>query len=234
MTSSLIVDGVSAWYGEFRALSDVSLAVQAGTAHALIGANGAGKSTLLRLLCGLVPRWTGRVEIGGRPLPPGNPEAASALGLALVPEGRLLFDSLTVEENLLIGQTGRPGPWTLAALHDLFPILRDKRRNYPAQLSGGQQQMVAIARALASNPAILLCDEISLGLAPAVVREVYAALDRVRAEGVTVVLVDQDIERACRDAAAVTCLMKGRVTHAGPARGVTPATLREAYFGVRA
>lgn len=234
MTSSLKIEGVSAWYGEFRALSDVSLAVEPGQTHALIGANGAGKSTLMKLLCGLIPRWTGRIELDGKPLPPGNPEAAAGLGLALVPEGRLLFDSLTIEENLLIGQSARPGPWNMTTLLALFPILREKRRQYPAQLSGGQQQMVAIARALASNPAILLCDEISLGLAPAVVREVYAALDRVRAEGVTVVLVDQDIERACRDAAAVTCLMKGRVTHRGPAAGVTPTTLREAYFGVRA
>jgi branched-chain amino acid transport system ATP-binding protein len=224
-------EGVSAFHGQARALTEVSLGVEAGQVHALVGANGAGKSTLLRLLCGLVPDWRGTLTLDGRAY---DPREAAARGVALVPEGRLLFDSLTVEENILIGQRGRPGPWSLAALHRLFPILKDKRHARPSDLSGGQQQMVAIARALATNPAVLLCDEIALGLAPKVVDEVYAALAQVRAQGLAVLLVDQDIARACKDAAGVTCLLKGRVSHQGPAAGVTANSLRAAYFGVAA
>ncbi len=227
----LRLEGVAAFYGQARALDSVSLTVEAGQNHALVGANGAGKSTLLRLLCGLVPDWRGRLTLDGRPY---DPRHAAARGVALVPEGRLLFDSLSVEENILIGQRGRPGPWTLAALFDLFPILSEKRRSRPGDLSGGQQQMVAIARALATNPAVLLCDEIALGLAPKVVGEVYAALAQVRAMGLAVLLVDQDIARACKDAAQVTCLLKGRISHQGPAQGVTAQSLRAAYFGVAA
>jgi branched-chain amino acid transport system ATP-binding protein len=227
----LRLEGVSAFYGQARALDGVSLSVQAGQVHALVGANGAGKSTLLRLLSGLVPDWRGTITLDARPY---DPRHAAARGVALVPEGRLLFDSLTVEENILIGQRGRPGPWTLEALFDLFPILREKRRARPSDLSGGQQQMVAIARALATNPAVLLCDEIALGLAPKVVDEVYTALAHVRAQGLAVLLVDQDIARACKDAAQVTCLLKGRISHQGPAAGVTAHSLRAAYFGVAA
>jgi branched-chain amino acid transport system ATP-binding protein len=154
------------------------------------------------------------------------------MGLALVPEGRLLFDSLSVEENLMIGRSGRAGPWSLERIYALFPILAEKRRQRPATLSGGQQQMVAIGRALASNPAILLCDEISLGLSPRVTAEVYAALDRVRTEGISLVVVDQDVARVCEHANEVVCLFKGRISHHGPAEGVTAQNIKHAYFGV--
>lgn len=227
----LRLEAVGAFYGQARALDGVSLTVESGQSHALVGANGAGKSTLLRLLCGLVPGWSGALTLDGRPY---DPRHAAAHGVALVPEGRLLFDSLSVEENILIGQRGRPGPWSLQALFTLFPILRDKRRARPGDLSGGQQQMVAIARALATNPEVLLCDEIALGLAPKVVDEVYAALAQVRAQGVALLLVDQDIARACKDAAMVTCLLKGRISYQGPAGGITAQSLRAAYFGVAA
>lgn len=225
----LQLEDVSAWYGQARALDAVSLRVSDAETHALVGANGAGKSTLLRLLCGLVPGFSGRITLNGAAYDPRN---AAAAGVALVPEGRLLFDSLTVEENIILGARERPGPWSLTALFALFPILKDKRRARPSDLSGGQQQMVAIARALATNPAVLLCDEIALGLAPSVVDDVYAALARVRAQGVAVLLVDQDIARACRVSAQVTCLLKGRVSYQAAAEGVTAQSLRAAYFGV--
>ncbi|MCW1934905.1 ABC transporter ATP-binding protein [Pararhodobacter zhoushanensis] len=225
----LQLDEVSAWYGQARALDAVTLTVETGQTHALVGANGAGKSTLLRLLCGLVPVYTGTITLNGKPY---DPRKASADGVALVPEGRLLFDSLTVEENVILGARDRAGPWSLTALYALFPILSEKRHARPSDLSGGQQQMVAIARALATNPAVLLCDEIALGLAPAVVGDVYVALARVRAQGMTVLLVDQDIARACRVSTHVTCLLKGRVSHQAPAAGVTAQSLRAAYFGV--
>ncbi len=235
MTTALRIDALSAWHGAFRALSDVSLTLEAGRVLALVGANGAGKSTLLGLLTGRVPGWTGKVEVNGTALPPGDPRAASALGLALVPEGRLLFDSLSVEENLLIGGGGgRPGPWDVASVYRLFQILREKRHQRPSTMSGGQQQMLAIGRALMSNPSILLCDEISLGLSPPVVAEVYAALAEVRGQGTAMVIVDQDIARVCATADEVACLFKGRISHRGPARGTTPQSIREAYFGVAA
>ncbi len=193
------------------------MSVQARRSVALVGANGAGKSTLLRLLCGLVPDWQGTITLDGTALPKGNPRAASRCGLALVPEGRLLFDSLSVEENLMIG---RNGPWDLATVYGLFPALAERRRQRPATLSGGQQQMLAIGRALTSNPDILFCDEISLGLSPMVVSEVYAALAAVRAQGVSLVIVDQDVTRAC--AAADEVVVLGSI---GSIRGALAAGL---------
>jgi branched-chain amino acid transport system ATP-binding protein len=234
MGARLEIADLTAAYGEFRALSGLSLDLEAGETLALVGANGAGKSTLMKVLTGLVGGWLGRVTIGNTGLLPGNPRVASAQGIALVPEGRLLFDSLTVEENLMIGASGRKGPWDIPAILSLFPVLEEKRRARPSTLSGGQQQMVAIGRALASNPEVLLCDEISLGLSPRVVDEVYAALARVRAEGVTMLIVDQDISRVAGKSDRVACLFKGRITHVGPAAGTTPASLHNAYFGAAA
>ncbi len=234
MGARLEISDLTAAYGEFRALTGLSLTVEAGEALALVGANGAGKSTLMRVLTGLMGGWQGSVSVGGATLRPGDPLSASGQGVALVPEGRLLFDSLTVEENLMIGQSGRKGVWDIPAILKLFPVLAEKRRARPSTLSGGQQQMVAIGRALASNPSVLLCDEISMGLSPLVVDEVYAALARVRAEGVTLVIVDQDIARVAARVDRVACLFKGRITHVGPALGTTPANLHDAYFGVAA
>ena len=233
MSLALDVSRVAASFGQFRALDDISLSLAPGKTLALVGANGAGKSTFLKILCGLVDGWQGSVKINGTQLKAGSPRMSSELGLALVPEGRLLFDSLTVRENILIGQTGRPGPWNLDTIEKLFPVLKERRNAWPRELSGGQQQMVAIGRALAANPQILLFDEISLGLSPAVVREVYDALAAVRKEGVTLVIVDQDISRVCNVADSVACFFKGTVTHHGPAAGMTAAALREAYFGGR-
>ncbi|WP_302848718.1 ABC transporter ATP-binding protein [Sulfitobacter sp. THAF37] len=230
---ALEISDLSARYGQFRALDGVSMSVGQGETLALVGANGAGKSTFLRILCGLMPSWEGHMTINGQQIAPGDLMKASHLGLALVPEGRMLFGSLTVRENLLIGQTDRDGPWTIAAIERLFPVLREKRGSRPSELSGGQQQMVAIGRALAANPKILLFDEISLGLSPAVVREVYTALSTIKKEGVTLVIVDQDISRVCEVANSVTCFFKGSVTFTGPAKGMTAGALHEAYFGGR-
>ena len=231
MGAALEISNLSANYGLARVLHGISLNVAEGEVLALVGANGAGKSTLMKCLTGLHGGWAGDIRIGGQTIAAGNARAASAAGIALVPEGRLLFDSLTVQENLLIGQTGREGPWDIAAIEALFPILVEKRNARPSTLSGGQQQMVAIGRALASNPQILLCDEISLGLSPLVVGEVYAALARVREAGVAMVIIDQDISRVAANADRVACLFKGRITHDGPAKGASPASLHAAYFG---
>src|SRR6186713_3089268 len=212
----LKITAVDAFYGDFQALFGVSLSVGAGQVVAVIGANGAGKSTLLKCIAGLMHPSRGEILFENAATT--NTPAFEALkrGIALVPEGRRLFPSLTVEENLLIGgQSRRPGPWTLARVYELFPILAE-RRNLPApSLSGGQQQMCAIARALMAGPRLLLCDEVSLGLAPIVIRDIYRRLPTIKAEGTSVIIVEQDIVQALSVADRVYCFQEGRLTLTG-------------------
>jgi branched-chain amino acid transport system ATP-binding protein len=229
----LAVRSLDAFYGDFQALFGVSMQVAAGDAVAVIGANGAGKSTLLKSIAGLI-RSDGEsilfdgASIGGQPA-----YANAARGIALVPEGRGLFPSLTVEENLQIGgQLKRAGPWNLRRVYDLFPVLAERRHLPSTALSGGQQQMVAIGRALMSNPNLLLCDEISLGLAPIVVREIYTRLPAIVAEGLSLVIVEQDIAQALKAVQYVYCLQEGRVALEGAARTLTREAIAAAYFGV--
>lgn len=229
----LDVRAIDTFYGDFQALFGISLNVRAGQVVAVIGANGAGKSTLLKSIAGLMRPRRGEIVFNGAPVA-GIPAFDSlGRGIALVPEGRRLFPSLTVEENLLIGgQLRRPGPWTLARIYELFPVLAE-RRNLPAPaLSGGQQQMAAIARALMANPQLLLCDEISLGLAPIVVRDIYARLPQIVAEGLSLIIVEQDIVQALRAASHVYCLQEGRVALQAPAQELTRESISAAYFGV--
>jgi branched-chain amino acid transport system ATP-binding protein len=228
----LEVHALDAFYGDFQALFGVSLRVEAGQAVAIIGANGAGKSTLLKSIAGLMPARPDAVVFAGVPIGDRPAYDIAARGIALVPEGRRLFASLTVEENLLIGgQLGRPGPWTLRRVYDLFPVLAERAKMPSLSLSGGQQQMVALGRALMSNPRLILCDEISLGLAPIVVRDIYARLPSILAEGISLVIVEQDIAQALKAAAQVYCLQEGRVALQGPAREVTREAIAAAYFG---
>ena len=180
----LDVRAIDAFYGDFQALFGVSLRVETGQVIAVIGANGAGKSTLLKSIVGMMHPHHGEILLDGAPISRAAAFAAVKRGIALVPEGRRLFPSLTVEENLLIGgQSKRPGPWTLGRIYDLFPVLAERRHLPATALSGGQQQMAAIGRALMSNPRLLLCDEISLGLAPIVVRDIYSRLPTIVGEG---------------------------------------------------
>ena len=233
MTALLSVHGLQAFYGDAQALFGVDVTLSQGELVAIIGANGAGKSTLLKCLTGLVraPREAIQFKgeaIGG--LPPGE---IVRRGLAMVPEGRRLFSSLSVEENLLIGgQSGRKGPWNLQRLYALFPILAEKRNNPGTALSGGQQQMVALGRALMSNPDVLLCDELSLGLAPIVIREIYAAMPAITREGMTVVIVEQDVTMAQRVSQRIYCLQEGRVSLQGRSDALTREQISQAYFGM--
>jgi branched-chain amino acid transport system ATP-binding protein len=228
----LEVNQLDAFYGDFQALFGVSLRVAAGEAVAIIGANGAGKSTLLKSIAGLLRARSDAVRLNGVPIGDRPAYAIAARGIALVPEGRRLFASLTVEENLLIGgQLRRPGPWTLRRVYDLFPVLAERARMPSPSLSGGQQQMVALARALMSNPKLILCDEISLGLAPIVVRDIYTRLPSILAEGISLVIVEQDIAQALKAAAQVYCLQEGRVALQGAARDLTRQAIAAAYFG---
>ncbi|MER9601379.1 ABC transporter ATP-binding protein [Mesorhizobium sp. M0243] len=228
--------GLTANYGQFRALFGVDITVAVGECVAIIGANGAGKSTLMRSITGVIGNEPGMVLHRGEPIGALSSAEIMKRGIAMVPEGRRLFPSLTVEENLLVGGQARkvPGPWSLDAVYDLFPILRERRKSPGTALSGGQQQMVAIGRALMSNPELLLCDEICLGLAPVVIRDIYAALPKIREGGAAIVLVEQDIGKALAVADRVYCMMEGRVTLAARAAEVTREDIHSAYFGVAA
>jgi len=228
----LEVHGLDAFYGDFQALFGVSLRLARGEIVAVIGANGAGKSTLLKCIAGAIASRRDAIIFGGEPIGDRPAHAVVARGIALVPEGRRLFSSLSVEENLLVGgQLGRRGPWSLARVYDLFPVLAERRRQPSTSLSGGEQQMVAIGRALMSNPTLLLCDEISLGLAPIVIRELYARLPAIVAEGSSLVIVEQDIVQALHAATSVYCLQEGRVALAGSAGALTREAIAAAYFG---
>jgi branched-chain amino acid transport system ATP-binding protein len=229
----LAVRGLDAFYGDFQALFGVAMEVARGEAVAVIGANGAGKSTLLKSIAGLNRAPRDAIAFAGEPIGGMPGYAVAARGIALVPEGRALFPSLTVEENLLIGgQLGRPGAWTLRRVYELFPALGQRRKLPSTALSGGQQQMAALGRALMANPQLLLCDEISLGLAPIVVRDIYARLPAILAEGAAIVIVEQDVVQALTAAARVYCLQEGRVALAGAAKDLTREAIAAAYFGV--
>jgi branched-chain amino acid transport system ATP-binding protein len=229
----LDVRAIDAFYADFQALFGVSLRVKAGEVVAVIGANGAGKSTLLKTIAGLMHPRRGEVLFDGEPIGAAAAFDVVGRGIALVPEGRRLFPSLTVEENLLIGgQSKRPGPWTLAKIYDLFPVLAERRHLAATSLSGGQQQMAAIGRALMANPRLLLCDEISLGLAPIIVRDIYARLPAIVADGLSLIIVEQDIAQALKAAGQVYCLQEGRIALDGPAHELTREKISAAYFGV--
>jgi branched-chain amino acid transport system ATP-binding protein len=234
MTGALLqTRSLRAFYGDFQALFDIDIEVQAGETVAIIGANGAGKSTFLRAVAGSLDTEPGMVVFDGQPIGHLPAHDVVRLGIALVPEGRRLFPSLSVEENLLIGgDHARKGPWTLARVYELFPMLAERRRQPAPSLSGGQQQMAAIGRALLSNPRLLLCDELSLGLAPVVIRDIYERLATIASEGTTLLIVEQDINRALEAADRFYCLQKGRVSLTGPAREAGREAITSAYFGL--
>jgi branched-chain amino acid transport system ATP-binding protein len=222
-----------AFYGDFQALFDIDVEIAEGETVAIIGANGAGKTTFLRAVAGALESDAEMVVFDGSPIGHRPPHGIVRMGIALVPEGRKLFPSLTVEENLQIGAyCGRPGPWTLDRVYGLFPMLKERRAIPADALSGGQQQMAAIGRALMSNPRLLLCDELSLGLAPVVIQEIYARLGSIAAEGTTLVIVEQDITRALEASDRFYCFQEGRVALAGSARDVDRQAITAAYFGV--
>jgi branched-chain amino acid transport system ATP-binding protein len=228
----LDVEGLSTFYGDLQALFGIDLAVEAGQTVALIGANGAGKTTFLKSVAGLIAGTRGTIRLDGEPIERLGAERISRLGVALVPEGRLLFSTLSIEENLLMGAYNRrPGHWDLARVYELFPILGERRKMAPGLLSGGQQQMVAIGRALMANPRLLLADEISQGLAPVVVDQIYRAFPAIRAEGTSIVIVEQEVKRASSAADYVYCLLKGRITLQGRAADLSFERLSQAYFG---
>ena len=229
----LSVAALDCRYGLLQAVRGVTFEVAQGETLALIGANGAGKSTLLRAVAGVHRPHGGRVTFDGVDVTGLPAHRRVALGIALVPEGRRLFPGLTVEENLRVAATRRRGRWNVDSVLEVFPMLQARRRSLAVNLSGGEQQAVAIGRALMANPRLLLLDEVSLGLAPVVVDAVYRSLQDVIGEGATVVLVEQDLTRALEVAGRVVCMLEGRVVLEGPAKSLDRDRVVEAYFGVR-
>jgi branched-chain amino acid transport system ATP-binding protein len=224
---------LTASYGDFQALFGIDIRLEEGETLAIIGANGAGKTTLMRSLSGILKNEPGSISYRGEAIGALDAPDVMSRGIAMVPEGRRLFPSLTVEENLLIGSYGRKatGTWTLESIYALFPVLKERRRNSATALSGGQQQMVAIGRALMSNPDVLLCDEISLGLAPVVVRDIYAAFPRIRETGAAIIIVEQDIAQALKVSNRIYCMMEGRITLTGKPCDLDRDAIHKAYFG---
>jgi len=229
----LSTHNLTAHYGDFQALFGVDIEVAAGEVVAVIGANGSGKSTLLKAITGLIPVAREAVRFEGRAIGGLPGHRVLALGIAMVPEGRRLFPSLSVEENLLLGAyRNRPGSWNLARVYELFPVLGEKQQVSSTSLSGGQQQMVAIGRALMSNPRLLICDEMSLGLAPIVIKDIYESLPVLNGEGVTLIIVEQDVSLAMRVSNRLYCIQEGRVSLSGRSSEVTREQVSAAYFGV--
>ena len=225
----LRIEGVTAHYGQLLALDEMTLELRVGQTLAVVGANGAGKSTLLSLISGEKRPTRGRVFFEGHDITHERTSQRVRRGISLVPEGRHLFGSLTVEDSLLAGAAAkRKGEWDL---NELFPLIKDKRSRQAALLSGGEQQAVAIGRALMANPSLLLLDEVSLGLAPVIIRDLYARLRRIAAEGTTLLLVEQNISEAFSLASQIVCLLEGRVVLRGAPSDIDMGTLRDAYFG---
>ncbi|MEM7269552.1 MAG: ABC transporter ATP-binding protein [Pseudomonadota bacterium] len=231
--SLLSTHALTAFYGDFQALYGIDAQIEEGETIAIVGANGAGKSTLMAAITGRMSVDAPMIEFDGKPIGGLRPAEIMGRGIALVPEGRRLFPSLSVEENLMVGNYGRKvrGAWSLERVYSLFPILKERRAQASTSLSGGQQQMVAMGRALMSNPRLLLCDEISLGLAPAVIKDIYKAVDDIRAEGASVVVVEQNITQALAVADRIYCLLEGRVTLTARPSDVSRDQISAAYFG---
>ena len=231
LPSVLEIDGVHTYYGESHILHGVSLRVAPGEAVALLGRNGAGKTTMIRSIVGFTPPREGRIVFEGEAIHRWPPYRIARRGLALVPQGRRIFAPLTVRENLLLG--ARADGWTLERVFELFPRLRERAAQTGGTLSGGEQQMLAIARALLTNGRLLLLDEPSEGLAPLIVREIGAIVDRLRGEGLSILLVEQNYHLALRVADRVYVMNKGQIVYEGTPAGLEAAEeVKRRYLGV--
>jgi branched-chain amino acid transport system ATP-binding protein len=233
MSEALLeVRNVVVHHGQLKAVDDVSFTLDDGEVLAMIGANGAGKSTLLRTIAGLHRATSGTIAVDGKDLSKMSPHRRVQTGISLVPEGRRLFSSMTLEENLRVGAYhARKGPFTIDRIYELFDWMPERRRQRAWQLSGGEQQAVAIGRALVANPRILLLDELSLGLAPIVIERIYAMVPDIVAFGVSILIVEQDVAQGVAVADRVHCLLEGRTSLIGVPADLTSEQIDHAYFG---
>ncbi len=231
--SLLEVNNIEARYGDLKALFGISLAINPGEVHSVIGANGAGKSTLLKVIAGTLPATAGSLTFHGQDLAHLSAYKRVRAGISLVPEGRRIFSSLTVEENLKVGSySRRKGHWNLNNIRDLYPLLAERWDRIGFHCSGGELQMLAIARALMANPDLLLIDEASLGLAPVVVAQVYASLPHITSQGTAVLLVEQDMQQALRASTHTSVLLEGKVVLEGSSSALNKDEIKRAYFGM--
>jgi len=231
--SLLEVENASVYYDDFQALYDINLKVEEGEIYAVIGANGAGKSTFLRTIAGVLSPRRGRVLFEGQPVDHMATHMRVVHGISMVPEGRRVFPSLTVDENLEIGgYRKRPGPWTEEKIYELFPLLVSLRKRQASSLSGGEQQALAIGRSLMSNPKLILMDEVSLGLAPVVIKRIYDAFQTLLDSGTTILVVEQDVQHVLTVASHVACFLEGRIALQGAPSELTNEQITAAYFGV--
>lgn len=230
--SLLQVQALEARHGLLQAVRGISLDLAEGERLALVGANGSGKTTLLRTIAGIHPASGGKVLFDGRDVTPEPAHKRSAMGIALVPEGRRLFTTMTVADNLRVAQAaGRSGPWNFDTVVEAFPQLKPKLKAAAGSLSGGQQQAVAIGRALMTNPRVLLLDEVSLGLSPVAVQGVYDSLQALIATRTTLILVEQDLKRTFEVADRIACVLEGRVVATGRPSEMTREEVMDHYFG---
>lgn len=231
--SFLEVHDINVFYGDFQALFSVSFAIEQGQTFAVIGANGSGKSTMLRTVAGLSRPRSGKILFDGEPIDHVSAHKRVAMGISLVPEGRRVFASLTVNENLEVGAYGgRKGDWNLESIHELFPLLKPLAKRQAASLSGGEQQALAIGRSLMSNPRLVLLDEVSLGLAPVVIKRIYEAMVELPARGTTILVVEQDVQHVLTVADHVACFLEGRISLEGKPDELNSDQITAAYFGM--
>lgn len=230
--SLLEVENLDVRHGLLRAVLDVSFSVERGEVIAFVGANGAGKTTLFRAVAGAHAPTGGHVRLQGEDITAVPSYRRVKRGIVLVPEGRHLFADMTVYENLVLARASRrKGPWDIASALEVFPNLAPRLKQRSGTLSGGEQQAAAIARALITNPDVMLLDEVSLGLSPVAVARVYESLQRVMHAGTTILLVEQDLNRAMSVATRILCMRQGRIVAQGPAASLSKDAIMEAYFG---
>jgi branched-chain amino acid transport system ATP-binding protein len=232
--SLLAVEQLDARHGLLKAVRNIDLRVAEGEILALVGANGAGKTTLLRAIAGAHRPAGGRITFDGKDVTALRAHQRVALGVALVPEGRRLFAGLTVEENLRVGgDAGRAGPWNIEALLEVFPMLKARLKTPAGLLSGGEQQATSIGRAMMTNPRLLLLDEVSLGLAPLAIDNLYRSLTALFSSGTALVIVEQNLNRVLGVATRICCMLEGRIALERDAKLATRSQITEAYFGLR-
>ena len=229
----LLTDNLDAFYGDFQALFGVSIQVVKGEIVSIIGANGAGKTTFMRSITGLLRNPKDKIYFKGKQIASLRADQIAKIGIAMVPEGRQLFKSLSVKENLLIGAAlKRKGYWSIEKVYNIFPILKELHHLPSTALSGGQQQMLAIGRALMSNPEIILFDEISLGLAPIIIKNIYKVLPSIVKDGMSAIIIEQDITKAIQNSNHIYCLQEGKISLDSNSSSISQEEITKAYFGM--